>query len=63
MREERVKIPGMTGIEACVFDAYDTLFDLNSAAKANGYRVPWCNRLGQAPARIPEQSVGRESAG
>jgi 2-haloacid dehalogenase len=24
------------------------------AAKANGYRVVWCNRFGQAPERIPE---------
>jgi 2-haloacid dehalogenase len=24
------------------------------AAKANGYRVAWCNRFGQAPERIPE---------
>jgi len=24
------------------------------AAKANGYRVLWCNRFGQAPERIPE---------
>ena len=23
------------------------------AAKANGYRVAWCNRFGQAPERIP----------
>ncbi len=28
------------------------------AAKANGYRVLWCNRFGQAPERIPERPDG-----
>jgi 2-haloacid dehalogenase len=28
------------------------------AAKANGYRVLWCNRFGQAPERIPEPPDG-----
>lgn len=28
------------------------------AAKANGYRVVWCNRFGQAPERIPETPDG-----
>ncbi len=28
------------------------------AAKANGYRVLWCNRFGQAPERIPEAPDG-----
>ena len=28
------------------------------AAKANGFRVLWCNRFGQAPERIPEQPDG-----
>lgn len=29
------------------------------AAKANGYRVIWCNRFGQAPERIPEAPDGQ----
>ena len=28
------------------------------AAKANGFRVLWCNRFGQAPERIPERPDG-----
>ncbi len=28
------------------------------AAKANGYRVVWCNRFGQSPERIPENPDG-----
>jgi 2-haloacid dehalogenase len=33
-RQERAKIsPKITGIRACVFDAYGTLFDVNSAAR------------------------------
>jgi len=89
----------ITGIKACAFDAYGTLFDVNSAAsqakddlgdrwqplaelwrakqlqytwlrglmgrhadfwqvKANGFRVLWCNRFGQAPERIPERPDG-----
>ncbi len=28
------------------------------AAKANGFRVLWCNRFGQAPEKMPEQPDG-----
>ena len=31
------------------------------AAKANGFRVLWCNRFGQAPERIPERPDGEIS--
>ena len=31
------------------------------AAKANGFRVLWCNRFGQAPERIPEPPDGQIS--
>ena len=28
------------------------------AAKANGFRVLWCNRLGQEPERLPDRPDG-----
>ena len=47
------------------FDAYgsETCFLSSNAwdahaAKANGFRVLWCNRFGQAPERIPERRDG-----
>ena len=52
----------LSGIRACVFDAYGTLFDVNSAAaKAFGFHVVWCNRFGQVPERIPERPDGEIS--
>ena len=54
-------------VKACVFDAYGTLFDFNSAvgkhqerldavgAANAGLHVAWINRFGQRRERLPSQ--------